>query len=105
EAGRGGGLGADACCALPLRADPREIVGEVPGRPATVAAVDGGDLQIREADARVDLLDRACVPLRDVAEIDVREDLPGQLQAIRHSRYVVRGRRGRKRPRDLLAAL
>src|SRR5439155_19752889 len=105
DAGREARLGADADLALPLRADPGEIVGEVPGRPATVAAEDGRDLQVRKLDARVDLLDRAVIPLRDVAEIDVREDLPGQPQSVADSRDVVGDRRGRKRPRDLLAAL
>jgi hypothetical protein len=85
-------LRADADLALPLRADSGEVVGEVPGGPATVAAVDGRDLQVRELDARVDLLDRIVVPLRDVAEIDVRENLPCQLQSVADAGDVVGNR-------------
>ena len=59
---------------LNVGADRRQVVGEVVRRARAVGAPDGRDLRVRQVDLRVDLLDRRVVPLRDLAEVDVRDD-------------------------------
>src|SRR5262249_40011884 len=91
--------------ALPVAADRGEVVREVVRGARSVAAVDGRDVGGREVDARVDLRDRRVVPLRDLAEVDVGDDRPGQLQVVRDAGKVVHDRGGRQHPRDLDTAL
>src|SRR5919204_520111 len=58
--------GADP--ARPLGADVREVVGEVEGRAARVAAVDRNDLLVRQVLVRVQRLQLLVVPVLDAAE-------------------------------------
>ena len=98
------GVDADAELGLPRRADLRQVVGEVVGRARVVGSVDRRDRGRRQAHLRVQRLDRRVVPLRDVAEVDVREHRPVMCRLFGTSGEVVDDRRRRERPRDLDAA-
>ena len=94
-----------AHAALELPADRREIrrVGE--RRARAVRAVDGRDLRVRQAELRVQLLDRRVVPARDRAQVDVRERRTVEVHAAVEARQVVGDRDRRERPRHHDAAL
>ena len=62
--------GAFTDLALPVRADLRQIIGEVEGGAGAVGAMHRGDRLMRQIDVGVELFDRRIVPLFDVAEID-----------------------------------
>src|SRR5438034_10956969 len=90
---------------LPYLAGLAQVFGQVVRRAAVVGAVDDRDREARQALARVELLDRRIAPVLDLAEEDVREDLPGQVDVVRQSVAAIRDRRRRERPRNLDAAL
>src|SRR6266542_1635224 len=90
---------------LPFLADAAEIVGEVVGGAAAVAAVDDGDVGSRNALALVELPDRRVVPLLDLPEEDVCEHRAFEPDAVRAAVEPVGDRRRREGTRDLEAAL
>ena len=90
---------------LPGRADVGEVVGEVVRRPGAVGAVDDGDVLAGQVFARVELLDRRVVPVRDLAEVDLGEHRAAHTQKVAAGRVVVEDRGRCERPRDLQASL
>src|SRR5262249_17800121 len=82
----------DADLGLPLGAGGRWEVGEVVRRPGVVRAVDRRDLRARQVALRVDGLDLAVVPARDLAEVDLRQQRAVQVHDAVQTRQVVRDR-------------
>ena len=87
-----------------VAADRVQVLREVVRGTARVAAVDRGDLEVREVLAGVDAPQTRVIPVRDLAEIDVGQDRTGDPQVVLDAVDVVHnGRRG-EHPRDLDAA-
>src|SRR4029077_19898609 len=74
---------------LPLFADFGEVVGEDVGGPAAVGTVDHDDRLIRKIYARINLGDGGIVPVADLAEKDVRQNIWRKLDFARYTRHVV----------------
>src|SRR6266851_318649 len=75
--------------AAPVRADLREVVGEDVGGAASVGAIDGQDRMVWQADAGIVLSDAGVVPLGDLAEVDVGDDVAGEIEVLADAREVV----------------
>src|SRR5437870_1204171 len=68
--------------------------------------MDRRDLRVRQAQTRVELLDRRVVPGRDITEVDVRQHRPGEVELVsRDTGNVDDRRRGRECPGNLNAAV
>src|SRR5207248_7558385 len=67
------------------------------------------DLQVRQGGLRVERLDRRIVPVRDLAHVDLRDHVAGEVQVRVLGKLetgeVVRDRGACERPRDLDAAV
>ena len=85
-------VGADFL--FPLSRDLRQIVGPHKRRPRTVRPVHDRDAARRQGDACVDLRERRIVPLGDLAEEDVGEDRPRELDLCAQSFDVIDGHDG-----------
>ena len=83
---------------LPGGADGRQVVGEVVRRAGVVRPVDRRDLRARQVALRVVLRDLRVVPLRDLTEVDPREDRPGEPEDAIDARQVVRRSRSPTAP-------
>ena len=66
--------------------------------------MDDADSGVRNADALVERLDRRIVPVLDLAEIDLREDGPGQPEVGADAVEAIVDRGAGEGPRDLEAA-
>src|SRR6202012_1733749 len=83
---------ADACwpldrsaladLAVPVGAHLREIVGEDERRTASIRTIHRQNRLVRQADAGVVLRDAAVVPLVDLAEVDVGDDVAREVQIL-----------------------
>ncbi len=71
--------------------DLGKIIAPDVARARTVAAVHDGDVLARKVDAGIDGLDGRVVPLRDLAEEDIGEDLAGEAEVAAHAGNVVDG--------------
>ena len=60
-----------------------------------------GDVGARQVHAGVQLRDRRVVPLRDLAQEDVRQQRAGELQLARHARNVVDRHDGAEHGREV----
>src|SRR5690606_29925054 len=72
--------GAFADGILPFRADLGQVVGEVERRARSIRAVHDGDLRVRQREVAVQGSYGRLVPVRDLAEADVREHVAIQTQ-------------------------